>query len=175
MPLGQLKTTGKSMEIMLVEDSLMDARITIEALRKCSIHHRVTLFRDGAEAVDFLNHRGIFSRAPRPDVILLDLILPHTDGVELLRVLRATESIESIPVVVLTSSDDSADQRACEALGVTTYIRKPFNEVKFLAVIRRFKELSLVANFATTHDAVKADDSAQVGASLALAQKELTE
>ena len=148
MALGELKTTGKAMEIMLVEDSLLDARITIEALRKCGIHHRVTLFRDGTEAVEFLQKRGIFSRAPRPDVILLDLILPQTDGLELLRVLRATESIESIPVVVLTSSDDGADQQACEALGVTTYIHKPFNEVKFLSVIRRFKELSLVANLA---------------------------
>jgi two-component system response regulator len=79
---------------------------------------------------------------------LLDLILPRTDGVELLKMIRASESIESIPVVVLTSSDDGADRQACEALGVTTYIRKPFNEVKFLSVIRRFKELSLVANFA---------------------------
>ncbi|MCC6508956.1 MAG: response regulator [Pirellulaceae bacterium] len=135
------------MEIMLVEDSLLDARITIESLRKCGIHHRVTLFRDGSEAVEFLQQRGIFTRAPRPDVILLDLILPHTDGFELLKLLRASQNIESIPVVVLTSSDDGADKQACEALGVTTYIRKPFNEVKFLSVIRRFKELSLVADF----------------------------
>ncbi len=54
MTLGELQsTTGKAMEIMLVEDSLVDARITIESLRKCGIHHRVTLFRDGGEAVDF--------------------------------------------------------------------------------------------------------------------------
>lgn len=148
MALGELQATGKAMEIMLVEDSLLDARITIEALRKCGIHHRLTLFRDGTEAEEFLHQRGIFSRAPRPDVILLDLILPRTDGVELLKMIRANENIESIPVVVLTSSDDGADRQACEALGVTTYIRKPFNEVKFLSVIRRFKELSLVANFA---------------------------
>ena len=148
LKVSEWKTTGKAMEIMLVEDSLLDARITIEALKGCGIHHRLTLFRDGAEAVDFLEQKGIFSRAPRPDLILLDLILPHTDGVEMLRLLRANESIESIPVVVLTSSDDGADQEACEALGVNTYIRKPFNEVKFLSVIRRFKELSLMANFA---------------------------
>ncbi len=75
----------------------MDARITIESLRKCGIHHRVTLFRDGAEAVEFLQQRGIFTRAPRPDVILLDLILPHTDGVELLKTLAefATHRVDS--------------------------------------------------------------------------------
>jgi CheY-like chemotaxis protein len=150
MALGELHATGKAMEIMLVEDSLLDARITIESLRKCGIHHRLTLFRDGTEAAEFLRQKGIFSRAPRPDVILLDLILPRTDGVELLKLIRANESIEAIPVVVLTSSDDGADRQTCEALGVTTYIHKPFNEVKFLSVIRRFKELSLVANFAST-------------------------
>ena len=150
MALGELQATGKAMEIMLVEDSLLDARITIESLRKCGIHHRLTLLRDGTEAAEFLQQKGIFSRAPRPDVILLDLILPRTDGVELLKLIRANESIEAIPVVVLTSSDDGADRQTCEALGVTTYIHKPFNEVKFLSVIRRFKELSLVANFAST-------------------------
>ncbi len=150
MTLGELQATGKAMEIMLIEDSLLDARITIESLRKCGIHHRLTLLRDGEEAFEFLEQRGIFTRAPRPDVILLDLILPRTDGVEFLKKLRANEGLESIPVVVLTSSDDGADRQACQELGVTTYIHKPFNESKFLEEIRKFKELSLVANFAAT-------------------------
>ncbi|MFO1063609.1 MAG: response regulator [Pirellulales bacterium] len=144
---GELRAKGKALEIMLVEDSLMDARITIEALRRCGIHHRLTLFRDGDEAINFLEQRGIFARAPRPDVILLDLILPRTDGVELLKLLRASATFENIPVVVLTSSDDGGDRAACETLGVTTYIHKPFNEAKFLSVIRRLKELSLVSDF----------------------------
>ena len=95
----------------------------------------------------FLNRQGVFARAPKPDVILLDLILPHVDGVELLRELRAERALKNIPVVVLTSSDDGEDQQQCEALGVSSYIRKPFNEQKFLAVIRHIKELSLVAEF----------------------------
>ncbi len=98
----------------------------------------------------FLNRKGVFARAPRPDVILLDLILPHVDGVAVLRELRAERVLKNIPVVVLTSSDESEDQQQCEALGVTNYIRKPFNEQKFLAVIRHLKELSLVTEFATT-------------------------
>jgi two-component system, chemotaxis family, response regulator Rcp1 len=146
MAFGELGHTGTKLEIMLVEDSLVDARITIEALRRCGIHHRLTLFRDGDEAINFLEQRGIFARAPRPDVILLDLVLPNTDGLELLKLLRASSQFELIPVVVLTSSDDCCDRDACQRLGVTSYITKPFNEAKFLSVIRRLKELSLAVD-----------------------------
>lgn len=150
MPLVTSESTGRALEIMLVEDSLLDARLTIEALKRCGIFHRLSLFRDGGEAMGFLNRKGVFARAPRPDVILLDLILPHVDGVAVLRELKAERVLKNIPVVVLTSSDDGEDQRQCEALGVNNYIRKPFNEQKFLAVIRHLKELSLVTEFATS-------------------------
>ncbi|QDV24753.1 response regulator [Aureliella helgolandensis] len=135
--------TGQALELMLVEDSLLDARLTIESLRRCGIHHRLSLFRDGAEAIEFLYKRGVFSLAPVPDVILLDLFLPDTDGVSFLRQLRTDGKLMHLPVVVLTSSDDGSDQRQCEELGVSSYIRKPFNEDKFLSVIRRLKGLSL--------------------------------
>lgn len=135
--------TGQALEIMLIEDSLVDARLTIEALRRCGIHHRLSLFRDGSEAIEFLYQRGVFIRAPKPDVVLLDLFLPDTDGVAVLRQLRTERRLTNIPVVVLTSSDDGTDQHQCEELGVSSYIRKPFNEEKFLSVIRRIKGLSL--------------------------------
>ena len=134
---------GQPLEIMLVEDSLLDARLTIESLRSCGFHHRLTLFRDGEEAIEFLHRRGVFARAPKPDIILLDLCLPDTDGVSFLRALRGSRNLASIPVVVLTSSDDGGDQSECEELGVSSYIRKPFNEEKFLAVIRRLKGLTI--------------------------------
>lgn len=135
--------TGQALEIVLIEDSLIDARITIESLKHCGIHHRLSLFRDGADLMQFLNRSGIYGRAPKPDVILLDLFLPDTTGVELLRKFREDAALSNIPVVVLTSSDDGSDQRECEQLGVSSYIRKPFNEDKFLSVIRRIKGLSL--------------------------------
>lgn len=142
--LADPEDTGQALEIMLIEDSLLDARVTIESLRDCGIHNRLSLFRHGAEAVDFLHRRGVFSKAPRPHVILLDLFLPDTEGVELLRQFRSDPEIAEIPVVILTSSDDDTDQRRCEELGVSSYIRKPFNEEKFLSVIRRLKGLSLM-------------------------------
>lgn len=135
--------TGQALEIMLIEDGLLDAKLTIESLKHCGIHHRLTLFRDGAEAIEFLHQRGVFTKAPRPDVILLDLFLPDTQGVDLLRQFREIPDISNVPVVILTSSDDDADQNECEQLGVSSYIRKPFNEDKFLSVIRRLKGLSL--------------------------------
>lgn len=145
--------TGQALEIMLIEDSLVDARLTIEALRRCGIHHRLSLFRDGGEAIEFLYQRGVFLRAPKPDVVLLDLFLPDIDGVAVLRKLRTERTLSSIPVVVLTSSDDGTDQRQCEELGVCSYIRKPFNEEKFLSVIRRIKGLSLALEAATVGSA----------------------
>lgn len=145
--------TGHPLEIMLIEDSLVDARLTIEALRRCGIHHRLSLFRDGREAIEFLYQRGVFLRAPKPDVVLLDLFLPDIDGVAVLRQLRAERNLSNIPVVVLTSSDDGTDQRQCEELGVSSYIRKPFNEEKFLSVIRRIKGLSLALEAATVSSA----------------------
>jgi two-component system, chemotaxis family, response regulator Rcp1 len=139
--------TGQALEIMLVEDSLLDARMTIEALLRCGFHHRLSLFRDGQESLQFLHRNGVFARAPKPDIILLDLYLPDTDGVSFLRQLRANSQLMKIPVVVLTSSDDGSDQQQCEQLGVSSYIRKPFNEEKFLTVIKRLKGLSLqIAN-----------------------------
>jgi CheY-like chemotaxis protein len=134
---------------MLIEDSLFDARLTIEALRRCGIHHRLSLFRDGSEAIDFLHKRGVFGRAPSPDVILLDLFLPDTDGVSLLRQFRSEPNLTNIPVVVLTSSEDGTDRQHCEELGVSSYIRKPFNEAKFLSVIRRLKGLALALESAS--------------------------
>ena len=145
--------TGQALEIMLIEDSLVDARLTIEALRRCGIHHRLSLFRDGGEAIEFLYQRGVFLRAPKPDVVLLDLFLPDIDGVAVLRQLRTERTLSNIPVVVLTSSDDGTDQRECEELGVCSYIRKPFNEEKFLSVIRRIKGLSLALEAATVSSA----------------------
>lgn len=141
--------SGQALEIMLIEDSLLDARLTIESLRRCGIYHRLSLFRDGGEAAEFLHKRGVFARAPRPDIILLDLYLPDTDGVSVLRQLRTDRKLQNIPVVVLTSSDDGTDQQECERLGVSSYIRKPFNEDKFLSVIRRLKGLSLALETAT--------------------------
>src|SRR5262245_55721601 len=130
---------GRPMEILLVEDGLMDARVTIQALRGGKVQHRLTLVRDGEEAMQFLRQEGRFARAPRPDLILLDLMLPKKSGLDVLSELRADYGLGDIPVVVLTASDDQEDRVRCTVLEVNSYIQKPVNLDKFLAVIKELK------------------------------------
>lgn len=145
---------AQSIEILLIEDSLLDARLTMESLNCCGYHHRLTLFLDAGEALQFLNREGIFAKAPKPDIILLDLMLPDSDGISFLKTLRSNSETKTIPVVVLTSSEESSDRQACEQLGISSYIVKPFNEEKFLAVIGQLKSLTLAleaASYSKSH------------------------
>ena len=89
-------TVGRPMEILLVEDSLEDARLTIQALKEGDVQCRVTLVRDGEEALRFLRRDAIFARAPRPDLILLDMQLPKLDGREVLSEVRADDGLNNI-------------------------------------------------------------------------------
>lgn len=130
---------GRPMEILLVEDGLVDARVTIGALKRGQIQHRMTLIRDGAEAMEFLRQEGKFLRAPRPDLILLDLGLPKMDGRQVLQEIKADDSLSTIPVVIMTSSDDEEDRAQSELLGVDSFITKPVDLEKFLSVVRQLK------------------------------------
>jgi len=134
---------GRAMEILLVEDSLMDARVTIHALRQGLTQHRLTLIRDGAEALEFVQQSGRFAQAPRPDLILLDLMLPKKSGTEVLDELKADFSLKDIPVVVLTASEDEADRVKCQMLHVDAFITKPVNLDKFLEVVKQLKRFWL--------------------------------
>ena len=134
-----LDTVGRPMEILLIEDSLTDARLAIEALKQGDIKHRLTLVRDGAEAMAFLERRGMFARAPRPDLILLDLQLPKLDGRDVLAALRGEEDLKSIPVVILTASKTHEDIVRSEALQVDGYLVKPLEVAEFVALIRQLR------------------------------------
>lgn len=139
---GDLRT--KPMEILLVEDSLMDARVTIHALRRSGIHHRLTLVRSVAEAIRFLNRDGIFARAPKPDLLLLDMMLPDGTGTEVLEAMGETPSgIGKTTTVVLTASDDDEIRNRCTELQVHDYINKPVSEEEFLRVVRDHKKLMI--------------------------------
>jgi CheY-like chemotaxis protein len=135
----KLEAVGRPMEILLVEDSLTDARLAIEALKHGEIKHRLTLVRDGAEAMEFLQRQGMFRRAPRPDLILLDLQLPKLDGRDVLSALRAQEDLRAIPVVILTASEAHADVVRSELLQVDGYLVKPLNVDEFVALVRQLK------------------------------------
>ena len=128
------------MEILLVEDSLTDASLTIGALKRGDIQHRLTLVRDGEEAIQFLHKEAHFVRAPRPDLILLDLLLPKRSGIEVLRDVKDDFDLKNIPVVVLTASDSEETKLDCEELNVDAFIVKPVNMEKFLSVVRQLRK-----------------------------------
>ncbi len=132
-------TIGRPMEILLVEDSLLDARLTIAALKKGGLQHRLTLVRDGEEAVEFLLQESKFARAPRPDLILLDLLLPKKDGLSVLAEVHSDFELKGLPVVVLTGAEDEQTRARCELFGVEHYLTKPVNFVEFLDVIKSLK------------------------------------
>ena len=133
------ENVGRPMEILLVEDSLADARLAIEALRDGDVKHRLTLIRDGLEAHEFLYREAKFAQAPRPDLILLDLNLPGMHGRELLEEIKADFDLRDIPVVILTASADQEDLHRSEFLRVESYLTKPVDIDKFLGVVRDLK------------------------------------
>jgi chemotaxis family two-component system response regulator Rcp1 len=130
---------GRPMEILLVEDNRMDAHFAIRALEKANFKHRCTLVVNGIEAMDYLQRHSIFARAPRPDLILLDLGLPKKDGREVLAEIRADESLRELPVVIMTGSTDEADRAHMQMLEVESYLEKPVDLDKFLGVVRELK------------------------------------
>lgn len=135
----RIPTSGRSMEILLVEDSLVFARITIGALQRGGVSHRLTLVVDGVEALEFLRREGKFARAPRPDLVLLDLGLPKKDGRAVLAEMKADPQLRDIPVVIMTASDHEEDMLECERLGVDSYITKPVDLNKFIALVKQLK------------------------------------
>ena len=139
MMIGDSKT--KPMEILLVEDGLTDARITIYALRRSNVYHRLTLVRTVTEAIQFLNREGIFARAPHPDLLLLDMMLPDGCGLDVLETLEKWDVSLRPTTVVLTASHDMSLRRRCTELQVHDFINKPVHEDEFMRVVREHKKL----------------------------------
>ncbi|HZT06076.1 MAG TPA: response regulator [Chloroflexota bacterium] len=133
----------RSIEILLVEDSPGDVRLTIEALRDGRVPNHLNVARDGVEALDFLHHRGQFTDVPMPDLILLDLNLPRKDGREVLAEIKADPSLKRIPVVVLTTSSAEQDVLRSYDLHANCYITKPVDLDQFIRVVRTIEDFWL--------------------------------
>ena len=114
-----------SIEVLLVEDSPGDVRLTQEAFRDSGKPVRLHLVSDGVEAMAFLRREGIYTDAPRPDLILLDLNLPKMDGREVLAEIKKDQALKTIPTIILTTSDDEADVVISYQLQANCYLRKP--------------------------------------------------
>src|ERR1041385_9441321 len=122
--------TPDELEILLVEDSARDAELTIRALKRRNLANKLIHVKDGAEALDFLFGTGTYAHRDtrqRPKVMLLDLKLPKIDGLEVLRTIKADARTRTIPVVVMTSSQEQRDVIESYQLGVNSYVVKPVN------------------------------------------------
>jgi CheY-like chemotaxis protein len=137
------KNNCKSIEILLVEDNPGDAKLAQEALKDSKIQNCLHRAADGAEALDFLRKRGAHAKAPRPDLILLDLNLPKKDGREVLAEIKADPDLKSIPVVILTTSKAEEDIVRTYNLHANCYITKPLDLEQFLKVVKGIEEFWL--------------------------------
>ena len=136
----------KTIDILLVEDSPGDVRLTQEALKDAKMRNELHVVVDGVEAMSFLHKEGKYADVPRPDLILLDLNLPKKDGREVLEEVKADESLKRIPVVVMTISQAEEDILKAYNLNANCYITKPVDLDQFVKVVKSIDEfwLSLV-------------------------------
>ena len=134
---------NSQIEILLVEDSIDDAEMTIHALRRKNLANKLIHLVDGEEALDFLYGTGKFAGRDtnvKPKLILLDLKMPKVNGMEVLERVKTDEATKIIPVVILTSSKEDPDLNKCYELGANSYIVKP---VEFESFVEAVTELGM--------------------------------
>jgi two-component system, response regulator len=134
---------NKAFPILLIEDSPEDCEVTTRALNRVGLPGAVFHCADGDQALDFLYRRGSYdgqNHIPRPAVILLDLNLPGTDGLEVLATVNGDDSLKQIPVVILSSSADERVIEKCYRAGANSYVQKPRDLSTFIRLIRQLKE-----------------------------------
>jgi len=133
-------STFRPIEILLVEDNPGDVRLTKEAMKESKVFNKLSVVKDGVEAMDYLRKKGNFSAAPRPDLILLDLNLPRKDGREVLAEVKEDPDLKRIPVVILTTSQDEKDILKSYNLHANCYIAKPVDLQQFIEVVKTVED-----------------------------------
>lgn len=143
-------------EILIVEDSVEDAQLMLRSLKKHNLANNVVILEDGQEALDYLFCEGAYSDrncSPIPNVVFLDLKLPKVNGIQVLERLKSSPRTKSLPVVVVTSSQEEPDLKVCYDLGVNSYVVKPVDFESFIKVISDLGFYWLVINKSkVTHD-----------------------
>ena len=137
-------------DILLVEDNPDHVELILKVLQDNNVLNQVHVVTNGEKALNFLYQREEYAEAPRPGLILLDIKLPRVDGTEVLRRIKADPKLESIPVVMLTSSVSEQEMVESYSRGANSYIIKPVGFEQFLKVIKDLKLYWLVINISPT-------------------------
>ena len=132
-----------TIEVLLVEDSPGDVRLTQEAFRDANILIHMHVAVDGVDAMAFVRHEGRYANAPRPALILLDLNLPKMDGREVLAQIKGDPNLRSIPTIILTTSDAEADINKCYQLQANCFLSKPVQLEAFEGLVRSINDFWL--------------------------------
>lgn len=130
----------QSKTILLVEDNPQDEMLTLRALKKANVVNRIDVVRDGQQALDYLFRQGEFAQREGPDlpmVVLLDISLPRLSGLEVLERLREDPRTELLPIVILTSSDETQDRLRSYKSGANSFVRKPVEFAEFAETVAR--------------------------------------
>jgi len=138
-----METTGRPIEILLVEDNPADVRLTVEILKETKVRNNLTVAGDGNEALELLRRTGRYTHAVRPDLILLDLNLPKKDGKQVLAEIKADPVLKRIPVVILTSSKAEEDVVKSYNLYANCYVTKPVDLEQFVRVVKSVEDFWL--------------------------------
>jgi CheY-like chemotaxis protein len=135
---------GMSIQVLLVEDSPGDVRLTQEAFRDANMSITLHVASDGVEAMAFLRNEGRYRASPRPDLILLDLNLPRMDGREVLAKVKADDGLKTIPTVILTTSEAEADIVKSYQLQANCYLSKPVQFDAFECLVKSINDFWLI-------------------------------
>ena len=132
-----------TIHVLLIEDSPGDVRLTREALREANVKLELHVASDGVEAMSFLRREGGLAKAPRPDLILLDLNLPRMDGREVLALIKADDALRTIPTIILTTSEAEADIVKSYELQANSYLSKPVQLDRFESLVKSINDFWL--------------------------------
>ncbi|WP_235941289.1 response regulator [Cyclobacterium roseum] len=133
----------KLAHILLIEDNEGDILLTLDAFEECKLGTQVSVARNGREALDFLNRKGAFTDAQRPDLILLDINIPIYNGHEVLEEIKQDRGLRKIPVIMLTTSSNENDIERAYKNHCNSYIQKPLDMDDFMEVILKVEEFWL--------------------------------
>jgi len=134
------KAILNSIDILVVEDNIGDARLIKEVLNESKIYNNLYFVKDGVEAMDFLHSTGKYKESPKPDLIILDLNLPKKDGREVLAEIKDDDELKRIPVVIMTISQSEEDILKSYNLHANCYITKPIDLTQFIKVIKSIED-----------------------------------